>query len=101
MQDPNPYHIDAMGNDDDHRLGIINWRDLEPDRWDQITFLQVLWMDSTMLGAAFIAHQLLWILEVFFKMDTGLWFDATKTIFIASLGFVTLTWRTLIVDTLE
>ena len=54
--------------------------------------MDILWMDSTLVGAYFIIHQLTWALETFLGISTGIWFNATKTLFIASLAFLTFTW---------
>ena len=46
--DPHPHFIDPWvetGRRYEQRIGICNWRDFESDRWENITFLQVLWTD--------------------------------------------------------
>ncbi len=58
--------------------------------------MDILWMDSSIVGITFLLHQATWVAEIFFKTNTGIWFEATKTLFIASLGFMTFTWFELI-----
>jgi len=60
--------------------------------------MNILWMDASILGIAFLLHQFIWILETYRGINTGIWLAATKTLFIASLGFLTLTWYEIIKD---
>jgi hypothetical protein len=58
--------------------------------------MDILWMDSTIVGITFLLHQVTWAAETFLGTNTGIWFEATKTLFIASLGFMSFTWYELI-----
>ncbi|MEE8358105.1 MAG: hypothetical protein V3R82_01660 [Candidatus Hydrothermarchaeales archaeon] len=84
-------------------LGIfINIRNLDLEKLKKRAMskkgMNILWMDSTILGTSFLLHQLTWALETYMGINTGIWLAATKTLFIASLGFLTLTWYEIVKD---
>ena len=58
--------------------------------------IENMWIYSTIAGAAFIVHQLLWALEQFFNVKTGKMIKISWTLFIISFTYLTFAWFKLI-----
>ncbi len=51
-----------------------------------------MWIYSTIVGGAFVLHQVLWALEQFLNVDTGVFLEISWTLFILSFTYLTYVW---------
>lgn len=63
--------------------------------------LRNMWIYSTIAGASFVVHQILWALEELLHISTGVFLHLTMTIFTLSFLFLTYEWYLLIIASIK